>query len=213
VLEFFAGFATEFAMTAFTALAFLLGRLIQNFIINRRYMLSGRYLSRFFDVVEGQNVIQKSEVLLRQSGKHISAVDKLSDARSWQLRGEVYRGGRVCGIYYAKSSNDAGVGSFFFQTKSDDLEGWWAGFDSANGSTTSGEYSLRRRIFPRIQRMKKAERSMALELIGQTQIGQLARSDLTAAKQIGDAALGDQTILEIRLLTCRTVGQHCYLHT
>ncbi|MCC9144457.1 MULTISPECIES: GNAT family N-acetyltransferase [unclassified Arthrobacter] len=59
------------------------------------------------------------------------------------LEGRLTKNGRVYGNYESQDLHDDGSGGFFLETKPGKrLEGFWAGYDSANNSVTAGKYKF-----------------------------------------------------------------------
>jgi len=110
--------------------------------LEKKYPISGEYLSSFEDEVNGNKTVIKAPVKLAQNGLHVDGVTEL-DGRAWLLKGELSTDGYIHGIYHAESVHDRGVGNFFLEiTIEGDMYGLWSGYDSTNKKIQSGKYSF-----------------------------------------------------------------------
>lgn len=116
--------------------------------IERRYPISGRYLSFFEDVDEGKKKVVRSESVVRQKGKAVSVVTATPSGRSWTLEGTILPGGHISGVYSADATYDEGVGSFYLKIDHNRLDGMWNGYDHVNRTTGGGRYWFRRKLNP-----------------------------------------------------------------
>ena len=113
--------------------------------LEKKYPISGEYISTFEDIVDDKIITSKAPVQLSQKGKEIKGTTEM-DSRIWILEGEISDSGYIYGIYFAESIHDKGVGNFFLEFTNDgDLEGLWSGYDSINKKIVSGRYFFKKR--------------------------------------------------------------------
>lgn len=119
---------------------------VNNSRINKRFPISGRYMSTFEDVIDGVKVKTKAIAYFRQRGYHIyGETRELKSDRVWELDGRLNDNGKMSGTYEAKDPHDVGIGSFYLEFTGDgSLEGIWSGFDSVNKLPMAGKYTFRR---------------------------------------------------------------------
>ncbi|SCY56949.1 GNAT family N-acetyltransferase [Desulfoluna spongiiphila] len=119
---------------------------IRNWYLNRKFQISGHYLTSFEDIVDGETVTAKAPANINQNGVNIKGETELTPGKSWVIEGKVSTNG-IYGVYFAKSIYDTGVGNFFLQKNSNgDLEGIWSGFDHENKMINSGKYFFHKKI-------------------------------------------------------------------
>ncbi len=140
---------------------------VMDLMEERRYSLSGDYKSYYDDLVDGDSVVQRDVLKIKQRGLKITGDDhNESSNRGWKLSGAIDRAsGHVYGFYKAKSHTDSGLGVFIFEQKSDGvLEGLWAGYDSQNKNIESGKYSLVKNLPVHIRGAKDKDAGRILHL-------------------------------------------------
>lgn len=118
--------------------------------MERRYPISGRYLSFFEDVEEGKKRTVRSESVVSQRGSAVNIVTVVSGGRSWTLDGTILSGGHISGVYSADATYDEGVGSFYLKIDRDRLDGMWNGYDHVNRTTGGGRYWFRKKLKPNL---------------------------------------------------------------
>ena len=136
-------------------------------IEERKYSLSGEYRSSYDDLVDGESVVQRDIVKLKQRGLKITGeqYDKQNN-RGWQLRGNIDRvSGHIHGFYKAKGHQDSGVGVFIFEQKNGGvLDGLWAGYDSQNKNIEHGKYKLLPHLNVRVREAQDEDMARILEI-------------------------------------------------
>ena len=132
--------------------------------LEKKYPISGEYLSIFEDIVNGNVVNIKAPVLLNQKGRKIEGYTKL-DSRKWILEGKISDAGYIYGLYYAESIHDKGVGNFFLEfTNNGNLEGIWSGYDSINKKIVSGKYIFKKKPIIVIKKVESNNLSAILHI-------------------------------------------------
>lgn len=110
--------------------------------LEKKYPISGKYLSSYEDELDGKKVVIKAPVVLSQNGHRIKGITEF-EGRTWILSGELSSYGYIHGIYHAESVHDRGIGNFFLEFMIDgDMRGLWSGYDSVNKIIQSGKYSF-----------------------------------------------------------------------
>lgn len=162
------------------------------------YKLSGRYLSRFEDIENGEHITQKSTCRIRQLGGNIWFNDKTESGRSWTLKGEIDKNGRILGRYGADQFDDTGVGVFYFSTarkptspvKLCYLDGFWAGYDHAGKENLlTGGYFMAPQLSPKIKKLKARDASRVISMMEKLSITHI-NEEIAQALRVADETLG-----------------------
>jgi GNAT superfamily N-acetyltransferase len=128
-------------MTAsFVGLVALAIKIFKRRSVERKFPVSGKYISFFEDYLEGNKVVVPSSSRVTQRGDNVQIVTTDLEGRSWTLEGKIMPGGHISGVYSADATYDDGVGSFYLKISKDSLDGMWNGYDSVNRTTSSGRY-------------------------------------------------------------------------
>ncbi len=107
--------------------------------------IGGEYLTLYEDEDNGRIVTRKAPAKLYTIGNNIYGKTSFGDALSWRIKGKIYNKKRITGLYYAKSILDDGFGTFYLEIKSPSvMEGYWCGYDNANGKMFSGKYIFKK---------------------------------------------------------------------
>lgn len=107
--------------------------------------ISGDYITLFEDEDNGRIVIRKAPATLRSFGNRVTGITSFGSSFSWKIKGRIHKKKRITGLYYARSVLDDGFGTFFLEVKSPSiLEGYWCGYDNANGKVFSGKYIFKK---------------------------------------------------------------------
>lgn len=114
--------------------------------IEKRFPLSGSYISFYDDLAEGKKVVMASTSRIAQRGRNITITTTDLEGRSWTLDGTISQGNHISGVYSADEEYDEGVGSFYFRIEKNQLNGMWSGFDHANRIINGGRYWMKRRF-------------------------------------------------------------------
>jgi ribosomal protein S18 acetylase RimI-like enzyme len=119
-------------------------RHVRNKLLERKFPLSGRYLTKFEDEVNGITIVCSAPAEFTQKGHKIYGRTEIpNDERQWKLEGEISKQGYLYGFYYAVDPHDSGIGNFFLKISyNKQMDGLWAGFDSVNNKIASGKYSF-----------------------------------------------------------------------
>lgn len=119
-------------------------RVLYNKYLEWQYPVSGRYITRFEDEINGNEVTITAPAKLEQEGKKVTGSTKMSDDnREWYLEGDISSSGYINGIYHALDPHDRGVGNFFLYINHDKtMEGIWSGYDEVNDKISSGRYTF-----------------------------------------------------------------------
>lgn len=118
----------------------ILKTFIQNKLLERKFPIKGRYLTKFEDIVDGKKVETSALAILNQRGSEVSGKTWLDD-RCWIINGKITQNGSIHGVYTAESPWDKGIGNFFLSIDNNrNMVGLWSGYDSANDIINSGKY-------------------------------------------------------------------------
>lgn len=142
--DIFSELVTGAAGALFVVLGTLGARYYKRYRLEKRFPISGSYISFFEDIHDGKTIVAHSFAQIKQNGTSISITDKTSDGKSWTLDGTIFTGGHISGVYSADAEYDEGVGSFYLKVSSQSLDGMWSGFDNVNRTTAAGRYWFRR---------------------------------------------------------------------
>lgn len=148
-----------------------LSKRIQDYRLQKRFPISGEYISKYEDEVEGKTEFVSAPATLRQRGNKIDGNTVMGD-REWLLHGELSSSGYIHGVYIAKDPVDRGIGNFFLRVTNDRrMEGLWSGYDSENGFITSGRYIFQPLTSKTTLRPARAIDALAILRIGDDQLG------------------------------------------
>ncbi len=151
--------------------------------IEKKYSISGTYKAYYDDKVDGEAVVKRNTVTLRQKAYKISGEDETHDGlRAWSLEGDIdQKTGLIHGTYKAKTHTDRGMGVFFFEQKEGGtLDGIWAGYDNQNKTIEHGKYTLRKQISIDILPARPEDLTQVLLLLSeQLGDGYMEASDFT----------------------------------
>ncbi|MDR2454171.1 MAG: GNAT family N-acetyltransferase [Bifidobacteriaceae bacterium] len=150
---------------------FLASRRVNEWLLQRKYPVSGEYISKFEDIADGQKVTATAPATLRQRGRRVEGSTTMN-GRVWEISGDLTRNGYIHGIYAALDPLDQGVGNFFLRVgQGRRLDGLWSGYDSVNDTITSGRYMFFP-VDPTIQvRPYRAQDKLALLKIADEELG------------------------------------------
>ena len=116
---------------------------IKNKLVEKKFPLSGKYITNYEDIVDGKRVVTTALAELKQKGNKIKGKTWFKD-RTWVLNGTIMDTGNIYGVYYSESPWDRGIGEFFLSIDMDrKMFGLWSGYDSANDIITSGKYTFK----------------------------------------------------------------------
>lgn len=112
-----------------------------------RFKIGGEYMSYYEDVEDGRVVMRRAPVVLRNFCGLVTGHTWFGTTQAWSIRARMYGKKRLAGTYFAKSSLDDGIGTFFLNVvDANTLEGFWSGYDNANNTITTGKYVFKRRF-------------------------------------------------------------------
>jgi ribosomal protein S18 acetylase RimI-like enzyme len=115
---------------------------LQNKSIERKYPLSGEYITSYDDIEDGKSIRTTTPATLKQKGRNIDGETKFG-GQDWKLSGTLTKEGYFSGVYSAVSPWDHGNGNFFLTIGSDKImRGMWSGYDSKNDQVSSGKYKF-----------------------------------------------------------------------
>lgn len=162
------------ALTALMGAAFAWGlrRIVlscRNSALNRKYGLTGEYLSRYEDAEPGkEKVWRKAKTFLRQKGDSVAgSTTDLSGSRTWKLDLRVVGQKYLLGSYENEDPTDPGTGVVFLDIlPNGQLEGLWAGYDSVNKSVQMGRYLFTRSFPVTVKPLTPEHLPYALALFG-----------------------------------------------
>jgi len=195
--EFVSSFASSILLSAIGPVAIFLGYRLRQIHLNRKYQITGRYLSKFEDENADGRFVAKSTHRIKQRGGRFIGTDEHSDGRIWRLEGRIFSGGRLGGVYFAELADDDGVGSFYFSKEGADLKGWWGGYDHRNKTTTTGRYILTRKASPKLRKLNRSQAPEMARLIETNEIfwmGPPSETDVESAVAISEQTLGPDYI-------------------
>lgn len=93
---------------------------IKNKKIERKFPLSGNYITKYEDLANGERVVTTALANLKQRGNKVKGKTWF-EGRTWILEGTVIiETGNIYGVYYSESPWDKSIGEFFLplmQTK------------------------------------------------------------------------------------------------
>lgn len=113
---------------------------IKNKVIEKKFPLSGKYITNYEDIVDGKKVVTTALAELKQKGHKIKGKTWFGD-RTWLLNGDIMDSGHIYGVYYSENPWDKGIGEFFLSIDiNKKMTGLWSGYDSANDIINSGKY-------------------------------------------------------------------------
>jgi ribosomal protein S18 acetylase RimI-like enzyme len=143
---------------------------IKEYLLNRKYNLSGEYLTTYEDNQRGARVVVKAIATLKQKGKTITGktgetVHGQADRKEWELKASVVRDRYITGYYANVDILQHGIGTFFLKIENNlDLEGSWSGYDEENNQVSSGKYVFRKTVPVQIRNIKRSEYNTVLNL-------------------------------------------------
>ena len=106
--------------------------------------LTGDYLTLYEDNDNGRKVVRRAPASLKVRWNSVSGMTRFG-VQSWKLKGQLYRGKRIAGVYYANNVIDDGFGTFYLEVKSPSiLEGFWCGYDNTSHQISSGKYLFKK---------------------------------------------------------------------
>lgn len=112
-----------------------------------RFRVGGEYISYYEDIEDGRVVMRRAPVILKSFLGFVTGRTWFGTAQAWNIRARMYGKKRLAGTYFAKSNLDDGIGTFFLNVvDANNLEGFWSGYDNANGTITTGKYYFKRRF-------------------------------------------------------------------
>lgn len=132
------------AAALFVGLAVRAKNHLHNVYIERRYPISGEYLTTFEDEIDGEKTTVSAPAQIEQKGRKIIGTTIIpGEDRKWNLEGELHNNGYVNGIYFAPDPHDRGIGNFFLYVNHDGrMNGIWSGYDEINDKISSGRYTF-----------------------------------------------------------------------
>lgn len=138
---------------------------IKNYKLQKKYAITGEYLSEFGDLVNGKKVTITAPASLKQEGLKVTGITSSKD-RTWRLEGLISESGYLHGVYEAESFSDDGIGNFFLHIRSNGrLVGTWTGYDSVNKTIQSGSYEFTKKSTVEIHPLSIADCIAAIDLI------------------------------------------------
>lgn len=138
-----------------TGLAIRTWQRVQDFYVERKYPLSGEYISKFEDARADErdsDIYQGNDTYtalakLSQSGDTVTGISQIeykTATAGWELTGEITDNGYLVGRYVGTNPHDQGHGTFFlYIRKNRYLEGIWAGYEDERGEINHGRYVLK----------------------------------------------------------------------
>lgn len=122
-------------------ITFLLGY-IKNKYIEHKFPLSGEYITKYEDIIDGKPVVSTALAVFKQSGHKLKGKTWWND-RAWILEGKIVDTGNIYGVYYSENPWDRSIGNYFLSIDGyKKMRGLWSGYDSANDIITSGKYTF-----------------------------------------------------------------------
>ncbi len=144
-------------------------RLIREYRLRQQYPVAGTFATTYDDIANGEFVTQKAFTRLHQRGDFVSGVtSEFNSGRRWKLEGQITRDGFLRGSYSAEDPYDKGSGTLFLKVDGakGDMEGLWAGYDSANRLMGGGRYKFRRCTDLQIRSARQSEADALVALLG-----------------------------------------------
>jgi ribosomal protein S18 acetylase RimI-like enzyme len=141
----------------------------RNSVLNRKYGLTGEYLSRYEDTEPGkEKAWRKARTLLQQKGDSVvgSTTDLVSN-RTWKLDLRIVQQKYLLGSYENEDPTDPGTGVVFLDILlNGQLEGLWAGYDPVNKSVQMGRYLFAKSLPVAVKPLTPERLPYALALFG-----------------------------------------------
>ncbi|MCQ2386001.1 MAG: GNAT family N-acetyltransferase, partial [Clostridia bacterium] len=121
-------------------------------------------------------------------------------------------GKRLAGTYFAKSSIDDGIGTFFLNvTDENTMEGFWSGYDNVNSTIATGKYIFKRQYVGFSLREATVDDFPAVIKIADAQLGD---GYLTADRleKVLDGSLSDTLWVAAENVTGHLIGFSLFRH-
>ena len=178
----------------------------------KKFKISDEYMSYYEDIEDGKVVMRRAPVVLKSFLGRIKGKTWFSAEQAWSIRARMYGKKRMAGTYFARSSIDEGIGTFFLNViDSNTLEGFWSGYDNANNILTSGKYIFKRKYKAYTIRKATVSDFPGVIRIADAQLGSgyltKERLEMTLEK-----SLSDEIIVAVQNATNTVIGFSIYNH-
>ncbi|MBQ5824059.1 MAG: GNAT family N-acetyltransferase [Clostridia bacterium] len=180
---------------------------------NRKtFKIADEYVSYYEDIENGHVVMRRAPVVLRNFFGRITGRTWFGAKQSWRIRAHLYGKRRLAGTYFAESSIDDGIGTFFLTiVDANTMEGFWSGYDNENNTLTSGKYIFKRKYKNFTIRKATVADFAAVIKIADSQLGKgyLTKERLQKAM---DKSTSDELLIAVQTSTNTVVGFSLFKH-
>jgi ribosomal protein S18 acetylase RimI-like enzyme len=156
--------------------------------------------------------MRRAPVVLKSFMGYITGKTWFGSSQAWNIRARMYGKKRLAGTYFANSSLDDGIGTFFLNVvDANTLEGFWSGYDNVNNTITTGKYIFKRKFKDYTIRKATVEDFPTVIRIADEQLGSgyLTKERL---KKTLDEDLSDEIIVAEHNSTKNIIGFSLYKH-
>lgn len=178
----------------------------------KTFKVADEYVSHYEDMENGHVVMRRAPVVLHNFFGKITGRTWFGANQSWRIRAHLYGKRRLAGTYFAESSIDDGIGTFFLTIVDDNtLEGFWSGYDNENNTLTSGKYIFKRKYKGYTIRKATVADFAAVIKIADHQLGKgyLTKERLQRAL---DKTTSDELLVAVQTATGSVVAFSLYKH-
>lgn len=156
---------------------------VRNKKLNKKYNISGRYITHYEDIIDDKTQMVYAPAKLVQRGMSVTGSTNMGSTE-WEIEGKILDSGYIYGMYSAMGILDKGVGNFFLEMKDERLEGCWSGYDNVNNIVVSGKYQF---IKIDIRKMTVDDVCKVIKIAdGELGVGYLGSLDITPDKSEGE---------------------------
>lgn len=178
----------------------------------KTFRIADEYMSYYEDIENGRVVMRRAPVVLHNFCGRITGRTWFGDAQSWRIRAQLYGKRRLVGTYFAESSIDDGIGTFFLNiVDANTMEGFWSGYDNENNTLTSGKYIFKRKYKGYTIRKATVADFAAVIKIADHQLGKgyLTKERLQKAL---DKSTSDELLVAVQTATGSVIAFSLYKH-
>lgn len=179
---------------------------------HKTFRIADEYMSYYEDIENGRVVMRRAPVVLHNFCGRITGRTWFGDAQSWRIRAQLYGKRRLVGTYFAESSIDDGIGTFFLNiVDANTMEGFWSGYDNENNTLTSGKYIFKRKYKGYTIRRATMGDFAAVIKIADRQLGKgyLTKERLQKAL---DKSTSDELLVAVQTATGSVIAFSLYKH-
>jgi|GEM_PF-753612 len=178
----------------------------------KSFQIADEYTSYYEDIENGHVVMRRAPAVLHNFCGLITGRTWFGDAQSWRIRAHLYGKRRLAGTYFAESSIDDGIGTFFLEiVDANTMEGFWSGYDNENHTITTGKYIFKRKYKGYAIRKATVADFAAVIKIADRQLGKgyLTKERLQKAL---DKTTTDELLVAVQTATGTVIAFSLYKH-